>query len=163
MIDPQSADQEAGAVTASDAGLVPNTQSALAPPEAVPSTTSSSFPHIGIASTATPQTHPTSGRVSPPAVSSQSQTAAPVTNDSLPPAHTSHETAASQMAPTVSVPASSSSISASVVQTSVPAAPVPQLSANTAPVPASEPQPFNNAAMSSQPMNSAKKLKMKNL
>ncbi|XP_051917549.1 serine/threonine-protein kinase WNK1-like isoform X1 [Hippocampus zosterae] len=155
MIDPPSADQEASAVLASDAGLVPNTQSALALPEAVPSTNSSSFPHTGLVSTATPQAHPPSGRVSPPAVSSQSQTPAPVTTDSLPPAHTSHETAASQMAPTVSVPASSSSISAPVMQTSVPAAPVPQLSANTAPIPASEPQPFNNAAMSSQPINSA--------
>ncbi|XP_037111059.1 serine/threonine-protein kinase WNK1-like isoform X1 [Syngnathus acus] len=151
MIEPPSLDPEVGTNPSSDAGLVPNTQSAVAPPEAVPSTSSSSFPPVGLVS-GTPQTHPPNGRVSPPPVSTHSQN--PVTSDSLPPAHTSHETSASQIAPAASVPASSS-ISASVMQTSVPVASVPQLSANTVPVPASEPQPFNNTATSSQSINSA--------
>ncbi|XP_077371791.1 serine/threonine-protein kinase WNK1-like isoform X3 [Festucalex cinctus] len=156
MIDPPSADPEAGTLPSSDAGLVPNTQSALVPPEAIPSTTSSSLPPVGLISTATPQTHPPNGSVSPPTVSTRSQTPAPVASDSLPPAHTSHETASSQIAPTVSVPASSSSsISTPTVPTSVAAAHVSQLSTNAAPVPASEPQQFNSAPTSSQPMNSA--------
>ncbi|XP_077424522.1 serine/threonine-protein kinase WNK1-like isoform X2 [Vanacampus margaritifer] len=154
MIDPPSADQEAGTFPSSDAGLVPNTQSAVVPSEAVPSTTSSSLPSIGLVSAATPQTHPPNGSVSPATVSTQSQMPPPVTSESLPPTHTSHEAAASQIAPCVSVPASSS-ISAPAVPTSVPAVHMSQQSTNTASVPASEPQQFNSAPTASQPMNSA--------
>ncbi|XP_061628554.1 serine/threonine-protein kinase WNK1-like isoform X2 [Phyllopteryx taeniolatus] len=160
-IESTSADQDAGTVPSNDAGLVPNTQCALAPLETVPSTASCSFPRIGLVSTATPQPRPPSGRVSPPAVSSQSPAPAPapapvpVPSEPLPPAHACHETAPSQIAPTVGVPASSSSLSAPAAQTSAPVLPPPQPSANTGTVPAVEPQPFNSAATSSQPMNSA--------
>ncbi|XP_057692401.1 serine/threonine-protein kinase WNK1-like isoform X2 [Corythoichthys intestinalis] len=149
MIDPTSVDQEAVTGPPADA------QSVLAPPEAVPSTTSSGFPTVGLVSTATTQPHPPNGRVSPPVVSTQSQTPAPIISDPMPLTQASHETGPSQMAPAVTVPSSSSSISAPAMQTSVPAAPTPQLSANTGALPAAEPLPFNNTGASSQPMTSS--------
>ncbi|XP_061899125.1 serine/threonine-protein kinase WNK1 isoform X2 [Entelurus aequoreus] len=144
-IDPTSADPDAGTVSSNEAGPVPNTQSALAPPEAVPSTTSSNFP--AVTSTA-PQPPPANGRVSPPpAVTSQSQTPAPVSSDPTPPRHSSHETILSQIASPAALPASSTS-------TPVPIAPTPQLSGTPGSVPASEPQTFS-AAASSQSMTSS--------
>ncbi|XP_061750171.1 serine/threonine-protein kinase WNK1-like isoform X2 [Nerophis ophidion] len=142
-IDPTSADQDTGTVSSNEAGPVPNTQSAVAPPEAVPSTTSSNFP--AVISTA-PQPPPANGRLSPPpAVSSQSQTPAPVSSDPTPPRHSSHETTLSQIASPAALPASS---------TSVPIAPAPQLSGTPGSAPVSEPQTFS-AATSSQSMTSS--------
>lgn len=164
-IDPPIADQEPGTVLSTEAGLAPNSNSVLAPPEAVASATGTNFPAVSLTSTATPSPPPSTGRVSPPPISSQSQTPAPVPSEPCPPAQSSHETAPSQIAPTPSIPPSSSSISPPAVQTSVPAAPGSQLSSssvssvatssNTGSVPASEQQPFNSAVTSSQPLNSS--------
>ncbi|XP_054631962.1 serine/threonine-protein kinase WNK1 isoform X4 [Dunckerocampus dactyliophorus] len=143
-IDLTSTDQDSSTLSSSDAGHVPNTQSALAPPEVVPSTTSSNFPAVSLVSTA-PQPPPPNGRVSPPpAVTSQSQTPAPVSSDPIPPRHSSHETTPSQIASPAGVPASSTSI-----------VPTAQLSGTSGPIPVSEPQPFSNAAQSSQTMTSS--------
>nr|XP_057931323.1 serine/threonine-protein kinase WNK1-like isoform X2 [Doryrhamphus excisus] len=143
--DPTSADQDSATLASSEAGHVPNAQSA---PETVSTTTTSNFPAVSHVSTA-PQPPPTNGRVSPPpTATSQPQTQAPVSSDPIPPRHSSHETNSSQIASTAGVPASTSS-------TSIPIAPAPQLSGTPGPIPVSEPQPFSNAAASSQSMTSA--------
>ncbi|XP_077453575.1 serine/threonine-protein kinase WNK1-like isoform X2 [Stigmatopora argus] len=150
IVEPTGADQEA--VTGSSSA---DTPCLLAPPETVAATTSGGFPAIGLVSTATAPPHPPKGRVSPPTVTSLSQSPAPVASDPVPLAHAPLETGSSQMPPAGNVPASSSSVSAPAVQTSVPAAPPSQLSANTGALAASEPQAFNNAGTSSQAMNSS--------
>ncbi|XP_034391433.1 serine/threonine-protein kinase WNK1-like isoform X2 [Cyclopterus lumpus] len=154
-IDPSVAEQEPGTVLATEAGLGPN--SILAPPEAVASPASITFP--GVTPTETSSPPPSTGRVSPPPTSTQSQTPAPVTSNPSPPPQSSHETAPSQLPPVANIPATASTISSPSVQTSVPAVPGPQLSSSSvsvssvvsvassssATVPASEQQLVNSS------------------
>ncbi|XP_077567138.1 serine/threonine-protein kinase WNK1-like [Stigmatopora nigra] len=128
VLEPTAADQES--TTASSSA---DTQCVLAPPETIP---------VGLVPPTTASPHPPKGRISPPIVTSQSQSPAPIASDSP-------ETGSSQMAPSSNVPGSS--VSSPAVQTSVPTPPPTQLSANTA----SEPQAFNNSGTSSQAMNSS--------
>lgn len=154
-------EQEPGTAPATEAGLGPNSNNILAPPEAVPSTVSTSFPGVPLTSTATSSPPSSTGRVSPPPISTQSQTPAAVTTDPSPPPQSSNESAPSQLPPA----ATSSTISPPSVQTSVPAVPGPQLGSSSvssvagvtssSTVPASEQQPFNSAVSSSQPGNSS--------
>ncbi|XP_054476793.1 serine/threonine-protein kinase WNK1-like [Anoplopoma fimbria] len=170
-IDPPAAEHEPGSVLATEAGLGQNSNNNMAPPEAVASTASITFP--GVASTGTSSPPPSTGRVSPPPTSTQSQTPAPVTSDPSPPSQSSHEAAPSQLPPAANIPPAASTISSPSVQISVPAVPGPQQSSNsvsvspvvsvgssgsgtgTSTVPASEQQPLNGAVPSSQPVNSS--------
>ncbi|XP_068580027.1 serine/threonine-protein kinase WNK1-like isoform X2 [Cebidichthys violaceus] len=164
-IDLPATEQEPGPVLAMEAGLGPNSNNMLAPPEAVASTASITFPSV--TSTAASSPPPSTGRVSPPPTSTQSQTPAPVTSDPSPPPQLSHETAPSQLSPAAIIPPTASSISSPSVQTSVPAVPGPQLSSSsvsvssvvsvpssstgTSAVPASEQQPVNSSIHPPQP------------
>uniref|UniRef100_A0AAQ4PK91 non-specific serine/threonine protein kinase n=1 Tax=Gasterosteus aculeatus aculeatus TaxID=481459 RepID=A0AAQ4PK91_GASAC len=146
-IDPLLAEHEA-----IEAGLAPNSNTILAPPEAAASTASITFP--GVTSTATSSPPPSTGRVSPPPASIQSLTPAPVPGDPSPPPQSAHEEAPSPLPPAANV---ASTIPSPSVQTSVPAGPGPHpssgsvssvvsvASSSTAPstVPASEQQPVN--------------------
>lgn len=155
-IDPLPANQEPGTVQSTEAGLGPNSNNILAPPEAIPSTTSITFPAVSLSSIATSSPPASAGRVSPPPITTQSQTPAPVTSDPSPPPQSSHETAPSQLPPAANLLPSSSTISPPSVQTSVPTVPGPQLSSSsvssvasvtsssTGTVPASE-QPVNSS------------------
>ncbi|KAK9516820.1 hypothetical protein VZT92_024730 [Zoarces viviparus] len=125
-IDHSGTEQEPGPVLATEAGLGPNSNNMLAPPEAVASTASITFP--GVTSTAASSPPPSTGRVSPPPASTQSQTPAPATSDPSPPPQSSHEAAPSQLSPAANIPPTASSISSPSVQTSVPGVPGPQLS-----------------------------------
>lgn len=166
-IPPSGTDQEPGNVPSSEVELGSNSNSALAPQEALASNSSMSSPAVSLTSTATSSPPPSTGRVSPTPVSCQSQTPASVTSDPCPPPHSSQDTAPSQIASNPSIPPLSSSVSPPAMHTSTLAAPGPQLSnslgsvssvpsatsSNTGSVSASEHQPFNNALASSQPMN----------
>lgn len=168
-LDPPAVDEEPGTVPSTEAGLCPNSNNILAPPESIASTTSAAFPAVSLSSTATSSPPHSTGRVSPPPMSTQSQTQACVTSDPNPAPQSSHETAPSQHPPAANIPPSSSTISPPSVQTSVLAVPGPQLSSNSvsvssvagvAPsnsgtVPASEQQPFSSVVSSSQPMSSS--------
>uniref|UniRef100_A0AAQ4NS60 non-specific serine/threonine protein kinase n=1 Tax=Gasterosteus aculeatus aculeatus TaxID=481459 RepID=A0AAQ4NS60_GASAC len=142
-IDPLLAEHEA-----IEAGLAPNSNTILAPPEAAASTASITFP--GVTSTATSSPPPSTGRVSPPPASIQSLTPAPVPGDPSPPPQSAHEEAPSPLPPAANV---ASTIPSPSVQTSVPAAPGPHPSSgsvscvvsveSSSTVPASEQQPVN--------------------
>lgn len=164
-LDLPAAVQEPGTVPSTEAGLGPNSNSVLAPPEAGGSTTTATFPAVSLSSISASSPPASTGRVSPPPISTQSQTPAPVTSDTSPPAQSSHETAPSQHAPAANIPPSSSTICPPSGQTSVPAVPGPQLNSSsvssvasvtpssTCTVPASEQQQFNSAV--TQPMSSS--------
>ncbi|XP_034735756.1 serine/threonine-protein kinase WNK1-like isoform X3 [Etheostoma cragini] len=166
-LDLPGADLEAGTALATEAGLAPNSKNILAPPEAVASAASTTFPGLPLTSTATSSPPPSTGRVSPTPISTQSQTPVPVTSDPSPPPPSSHEPAPSQLPPAANTPPTSSTICPSSVQTSVPAVPGPQLSSSSASVspvasvassstgtaPAPEQPPFNSVVSSSQPVN----------
>lgn len=138
-LDPSTAEQEPGSFPSAEAGLCPSSN-ILAPPNSTQSSTVTSSPPLS------------TGRVSPPPMSTQSQSHACVTSDPSPAPQSSHET---------------STISPPSVQTSIPAAPGSQLSSNsmsvssavsvtpsgTGLVPASE--PFSSPVTSSQPMSSS--------
>lgn len=165
-LDLPATEQEPGTVPSTEAGLGPNSNNILAPPEAVAPTTSTAFPAVSLISTARSSPPSSTGRVSPTPISTQSQTPAPVTSDPSPPPQSSHETAPSQLPPAANIPPSSSTISPPLVQTSVPAVPGPQLSTSSVSVssvasvaasssgtaPASEQQPFNSAVTQCQPV-----------
>nr|XP_020469355.1 LOW QUALITY PROTEIN: serine/threonine-protein kinase WNK1 [Monopterus albus] len=166
-LDLPAAEEEPATVPSTNAGVkLPNSNIILTPPDAVASTTSVTFPGLSPTPTATSSPPPSTGRVSPPPVSTQSQTPAPVTSDPNPPPQSSHETSTSQLPPGATLPASSS-ISSPSAQTSVPAVPGPQLSSNTpslssaagitssstGTVVTSEQQPVNGAVTASQPTN----------
>ncbi|XP_074534367.1 serine/threonine-protein kinase WNK1-like isoform X2 [Halichoeres trimaculatus] len=154
------ADKQPETKPSSEAALCPSSKNVLPPSEAAAPTTGSTFP-------ATSSPPSSTGRVSPPPVSSQ--TPAPVPSDPSPPPHSLHETAPSQLPAATNIPPSSSTVSPPSAQTSVPAVAAPQQSSssssassvpnvapsstNTAPAP--EQQPFNVAAPSSQPVNSS--------
>lgn len=169
-LDPPAAELEAGTALATEAGLGPNSKNILAPPEAVASTASTTFPGVPLTSTATSSPPPSTGRVSPPPISTQSQTPVPITSDPSPPPQSSHEPAPSQLPPAANIPPTSSTVCPPSVQTSVPAVPGPQLSSSSVSVspvasvtsssngtaPATEQQPFNNSAVSSsQPVTTS--------
>ncbi|KAM7002762.1 serine/threonine-protein kinase WNK1-like [Tautogolabrus adspersus] len=161
-IDPPATEQQPETKPSNEAALDPNSNNVLPPQEAAASTTSSIFP----ASSSLPSS---TGRVTPPPVSTQSQTPAPVINDTSPSPQSLSESAPTQLPPAANIPPSSSTVSPPSVPTSVPAVPGPQSSSSsvsassvatsapssTGTVPASEQQPFNGAATSSQPMNSS--------
>ncbi|XP_053740705.1 serine/threonine-protein kinase WNK1 isoform X2 [Synchiropus splendidus] len=132
-----------------------NSSSAHAAPDAGAPTTSTGLPPAALTTPAASSSPPSTGRVSPPPVSSQIQTPS-VTNEPGPQqSHPPHESAASYVAPAASVP--SSSLSTPTVQTSAPST-VGQSSSTvsvsgvtssvTGSVPASEQQPFPSAAPS---------------
>ncbi|KAL6106909.1 wnk1 [Pungitius sinensis] len=144
-IDPLPAEQEC-----IEAGLAPNTNNIMAPPEAAASTASITFP----GDTSSPPL--STGRVSPSPTSIQSLTPAPVPSDPSPPPQSAHESASSQLPPAPTA----STIPSPSVQTSVPAAPGPHPSsgsvssvvsvASSSTVPASEQQPVNPSIHSAQ-------------
>ncbi|XP_029992305.1 serine/threonine-protein kinase WNK1-like isoform X2 [Sphaeramia orbicularis] len=145
-IDPPPSEQEPGPVTSTEASLTPNSNKVLVSSEVGPSAA------VSLTSTVTSSPPSTTGRVSPPPVSTQSQTQVPAPNL---PAQVSHE-----LGPSVGVPPSSS-ISPPVMQTSsqLPTGSVSSVagvsSSTTGSVPPSEQQPFNSTVSSSQPMNSS--------
>ncbi|XP_056272541.1 serine/threonine-protein kinase WNK1-like isoform X2 [Pseudoliparis swirei] len=128
-IDPAAAEQEPGTVLTTEAGLGPNSNNILAPPEAVASPASITFP--GVTPTDTSSLPPSTGRVSPPPTSTQPQTPAAVTSDPSPHPQSAHETAPSQLPSAANSPATASTIFPPSVQTSVPAVPGPQLSSSS--------------------------------
>lgn len=166
-LDLPGSEQEPGTVPCTEAGLGSNSNNILAPPETVPSTASTTFSVASPTSTATSLSTSSTGRVSPPPISTHSQTPAPVASDPSPPPQSSHETTPSQLLPAVSIPPSSSTISSPFAQTPVPAVHGPQPSStsvssvagvtpsSTGTVPTSEQQPFNSAVTASQPMSSS--------
>lgn len=128
-LDPPAAEQEPGSFPSAEAGLCPSSK-ILAPPNSTQSSTVISSPPL-----------PT-GRVSPPPMSTQSQSHACVTSDPSPAPRPSHET--STISPP-SVQTSSNSLSASSAVSVTPS--------GTGLVPASE--PFSTPVTSSQPMSSS--------
>ncbi|XP_034442879.1 serine/threonine-protein kinase WNK1-like isoform X1 [Hippoglossus hippoglossus] len=169
-VDLPSSEQEPATIPSTEAGLGPSSTNILATPEAVASTTSTTFPPVSLPSTVASSLPPSTGRVSPPPISTQTQTPVPDASDPSPPPQSSSETPSSQVpAPAPNIPPSSSTISPPSAQTSVPAVPGPQASSSSVSVssvagvpstststpPASEQQPFNGAVTSSQPMNSS--------
>ncbi|KAM8891343.1 serine/threonine-protein kinase WNK1-like isoform 2-T4 [Spinachia spinachia] len=148
-IDPFLAEQEGF-----EAGLAPNSNNTVAPPEAAASPACIT----GVPSTATSSPPLSTGRVSPPPTSIQSLTAAPVPSDPSPPPQLAHELAPSRLPPAANIAPTASTILSPSAQTSVPAAPGPHppssgavssvvsvASSCTAPstVPASEQPPVN--------------------
>lgn len=164
-LDPPAVEQEPGTVPSTEAALRPNSNIILVPQESLASTTSTAFPAVSLSSTATSSPPPSTGRVSPPPVSTQTQTQACVTSDTSPAPQSSHEIPSSQHPPAAHSPPSSSTFSPPSVQTSISAVPGPQLSSNSVSSvvsvkpsctsTASEKQPFNSAVTSSQPMSSS--------
>ncbi len=159
-IDLPAAEQESSSVPSTEAGIGSNSNNILAPSEAVASVSSATFPAVSLSSTETASPPSSTGKISPPPITTQTQTPSP-------PASSSHESAPSQHPSPAAVPPSSSTISPPSVQTSVPAVPGSQLSSSSVSsvaiavpssagtVPASEQQPFNSAVASSQPMSSS--------
>lgn len=154
-IDPPPSEQEPGPVTSTEASLTPNSNKVLVSSEAGASAAGSTFPAVSLTSTATSSPPSSTGRVSPPPVSTQSQTQVPATIAPNLPAQSSHEPG-----PSVGVPPSSS-MSPPVMQASsqLPTGSVSSVpgvsSSNTGSVPPSEQQPFNSIVSSSQPINSS--------
>lgn len=152
---------EKEAVTApGDAGQGPYSSSVLASSESVASTTSSSFPQVPLSAKVTSAAS-SSGRVSPPSMTIQSQSPLCVTTDPSAVTQSSHETAPSQQPPGAST-TPSSAVSVPAAQTSIPSLSGPQLSSNSVSPPstigsvsASEQQSFSGAVTSSQPMSSS--------
>lgn len=163
-LDPTAAEHEPSTILSTDAELGSNSNDILAPPETVASTTSTTFPVVSHTSVATSLPPPSTGRVSPPPIATQSQTPAPITSDPSPHLQSSHETTPSKLPPAASIPPSSSTVSLPFAQTPVPVVPGPQLSNgsvsvssvagitsnSTGTIPPSDQQPFNSAATSSQ-------------
>nr|XP_043892532.1 serine/threonine-protein kinase WNK1-like isoform X4 [Solea senegalensis] len=168
-LEPSAAEQEPCSVPSTEPGLGPNSNNVLAPLEALASTASPNFPATSTVTSSQPV------KVSPPPLSTQPQTPAPVINDPSPPPQSSHETPPSQLPSATSIPPSTTTISPASTQNSVPAVPGPQTNSSSvsvssgsgAPsssgsgsgsysaVPASEQQPFSSAVTSSQPMNAS--------
>ncbi|KAM9753762.1 serine/threonine-protein kinase WNK1-like isoform 2-T6 [Menidia menidia] len=150
-LDLPSAEHEPGTIPSSEAGL--NSKNILSTPDTGAS--------VSITCGAASSPPLPAGRVSPPPVSVQSQTAV---SDQSPPSQSTHEMGHSQSPPAASVPPSSS-VSPPSTQTSVPAAPGSQPSSTSASsaagtsvsvgnVPASEPQSFSSVT-ASQPVSTS--------
>ncbi|XP_053282718.1 serine/threonine-protein kinase WNK1 isoform X2 [Pleuronectes platessa] len=164
-VDPPSSEQEPATIPSSEAGLGLSSTNILAPPEAVASTTSTTFPPVSPPSTVTSSLPPSTGRVSPPPILHHTQSPVPDASNPSPPPQSSSETPSSQVpAPAPNIPPSSSTISPPSAQTSVPAVPGPQTSSSyvsvssvagipstgTSTPPASDQPPFNGAVTTSQ-------------
>ncbi|XP_034541686.1 serine/threonine-protein kinase WNK1-like isoform X2 [Notolabrus celidotus] len=149
-LDPPAAEKQPETKPSTEAALAPSSNNVLPPPEAAASTNISTF-----AATSSPSS--STGRVSPPPVSTQSQTPAPVTTDPSPPPHSLHEAAPSQLPPAANIPPSASTISPPSAQTSVPAVAGPQPSSSSASSAANVAPSSTNTvpATSSQPINSS--------
>ncbi|KAK2842142.1 hypothetical protein Q5P01_012342 [Channa striata] len=161
-LDPSIGEPEPSTVPSSDPGFVSNSNNIPAPPEAVASNVSTTFPVVSPTSIATSSSPPSTGRVSPPP---HTQTPAPVTSDSSPPSQSSHETPPSQLPPAASILPSSSTVSPPSAPTTLPVVPSAQLSGSSvsvtavagvtsggnAAIPASEQPAFSSA----QTMNSS--------
>ncbi|XP_068168173.1 serine/threonine-protein kinase WNK1-like isoform X2 [Antennarius striatus] len=155
-VEPPTAEQEPGIVPSTEAAIGSNSSNVLAPPEAHASTKGTTFPAGSLLSTTASPPTPSTGRVSPPLVSTQSQTPSD-------PNLAANETAISQHSPAGNIPPSSSTTSPPSVQTSVPKASGPELSSSSVSfsavasgtsssgtATASEQQPFSSAVTSSQ-------------
>uniref|UniRef100_A0A3Q3EWG3 non-specific serine/threonine protein kinase n=1 Tax=Labrus bergylta TaxID=56723 RepID=A0A3Q3EWG3_9LABR len=93
-IDPPAAEQQPETKPSNEAALEPNSNSVPPPQEAAASTASSTFPAASLLPSST-------GRVSPSPVSTQSQTPAPVINDTSPSPQSLGESAPAQLLPAV--------------------------------------------------------------
>lgn len=154
--EPPAVEKETVTGPGTDAGQGPYSNSVLASSESVVSTTSSSFPSVPLSAKVTSAAS-SSGRVSPPSMTNQSQTPVCVTADASPVTQSSHETTPSQQPPGASA-TSSSTVSAPAAQASIPSLSGPQLSSNSVSPPSSsvsEQQSFSSAVTSSQPMGSS--------
>ncbi|XP_029137272.2 serine/threonine-protein kinase WNK1-like isoform X2 [Labrus bergylta] len=150
-IDPPAAEQQPETKPSNEAALEPNSNSVPPPQEAAASTASSTFPAASLLPSST-------GRVSPSPVSTQSQTPAPVINDTSPSPQSLGESAPAQLLPAANIPPSSSTLSPPSVPTSVPSVPVPQSSSGSvsaSSVAANSPSSTGTVPASEQQMNSS--------